>query len=109
VVSLKYIGNYTLASGMHNGDIVLWNLYSSKLTMTLPGHTGEVRWLKLLKDIKKLISYSFEDGIYFWDLDTLGYTQPNFGTTKIYTIECIGQAWVIMKFNLINYHYSEIF
>ncbi|MEO6613721.1 MAG: caspase family protein [Chitinophagaceae bacterium] len=53
--------NKTLAAGLSNGKIVLWDLVTHRIRMVLNNHSGKINTIEFTADAKKLISTS-EDG-----------------------------------------------
>src|SRR5262249_40043488 len=59
--------NKTLATGHHDGTIVLRDLTRGEKKRTLMGHTGPVCWLKFTPDGQTLVSSSEDGTIRMWN------------------------------------------
>jgi WD40 repeat protein len=61
-------GGKRLCSGSQDGTIKVWDLETSKQTLTLHGHTGQVNSLTMSPCGKRLYSGSGDETIKVWDL-----------------------------------------
>lgn len=69
VTSLQVLSSGDVASGSYDQTIKIWNINTSKCSMTLRGHTAQVSCLKLLPS-DHLASGSFDNTIRIWELGT---------------------------------------
>jgi WD40 repeat protein len=73
----------TVACGLLNGDIVLLDTATWKITRTLKGHAGGIATLRYTADGKTLISAGFDEiNIRLWDLTTDTVTRTFAGHTQ---------------------------
>ncbi len=62
--------NKTLATGLDNSTIMLWDIRSGKSTKTMTGHSARVRSVAFGPNGKRLISGSDDNRLRLWNLST---------------------------------------
>jgi WD40 repeat protein len=89
ITCMKVINNETLAIGLNNGNIFLWNLISKTVFSDLLKHTLEIISLEIMFN-KILLSSSYDETINVWNIQT---------SQLINTLENVGQNCLLVLNN----------